>query len=239
MFLQYAEDDLHPLKWWEEKLLSIPLPNLLVRALRRYSRIRDGWRNDLYRAYLFKTTGIRVGKYTYGFAPLCDKDSTVGEIGAFTSIAANVNYSAGNHPLSCVSMHPFFFFDQVGFLEDSIPEFMPKRDKIMIGHDVWLGRDVTILTGITIGTGAMVAAGAVVTKDVPPYAIVGGVPAKVIRMRFDEAKIEKLLQSAWWTWNDEKLRSRIQDFVDPETFDSLPDSVREEVEEIETARSRS
>jgi acetyltransferase-like isoleucine patch superfamily enzyme len=238
MFLEYAEDDLHPLKWWEEKLLSIPLPNLLVRALRRYSRIRDGWRNDLYRAYLLKTTGIRVGKYTYGFVPLCDKDSTVAEVGAFTSIATNVNYSAGNHPLTCVSTHPFFFFKEVGFIEDSIPELMPKRDKITIGHDVWIGRDATILTGVTIGIGAVVAAGAVVTKDVTPYAIVGGVPARVIRMRFDQAKIEKLLQSAWWTWNDEKLRSRIYDFVDPETFECLPDSVREEIEEIELARSR-
>jgi acetyltransferase-like isoleucine patch superfamily enzyme len=160
-----------------------------------------------------------VGKYTYGFAPLCRDNSTVVEIGAFTSIASNVNYSYGNHPLKSVSTHPFFFLSEVGFVETSIPEFLPRPSHITIGHDVWIGRDATILTNVNIGTGAVVAAGAVVTTDVPPYAIVGGVPAKIIRMRFDAEKVENLLRTAWWTWNDQKLRSRIHDFVDPETFE--------------------
>ncbi|WP_269799630.1 CatB-related O-acetyltransferase [Geodermatophilus chilensis] len=87
-----------------------------------------------------------------------------------------------------------------------------------IGNDVWIGNRVTILRGVHVGDGAVLAAGAVVTRDVPPYAIVGGVPARLIRWRFPEPIREALARSQWWTWPDELIRERIADFSDPELF---------------------
>ena len=101
---------------------------------------------------------------------------------------------------------------------------LPHEDcpKTIIGSDVWIGAHAQIKSGLTIGNGAVVAAGAVVTRDVPPYAIVGGVPAKVIRYRFDEKAIEALMSLKWWEWSDEKLQQYAPCFSEPEKlFDSL------------------
>lgn len=218
MVLDYALDDLGLRSAWERKLLGINFSKFMLRKIRRISRLRYGKRNDLMRAVIKSTTGIHVGKYSYGFEHLCFKGSPLAAIGAFTSVAENVNISKGNHPVDRVSTHPFFFLGSFGFRQDSLPDTAPRNGPIIIGHDVWIGRDVTVLTDVTIGHGAVIAAGAVVTKDVPPYAIVGGVPAKIIRYRFDEATIARLMGSAWWTWTDDKLRTNIDSFFDPALF---------------------
>lgn len=214
----YAQDDITPLAAWEKSLLGLKLPKFALRKLRRYSEKKYGPRNDLTRALTEAQSGIKVGKYSYGFEPLCFKGARVAEIGAFTSIATNVHASLGNHPTDRASTHPFFYLKDFGFRSDSKPEIAVKNEKIIIGHDVWIGRDVTLMTGITIGHGAIIAAGAVVTKDVPPYAVVGGVPAKLIRYRFDDDTIQKLLQSQWWAWDDEKLRRNVDRFLDVKTL---------------------
>jgi virginiamycin A acetyltransferase len=89
---------------------------------------------------------------------------------------------------------------------------MPRKGQILIQNDVWIGHGVTIMSGVTVGNGAVIAANAHVTKDVPPYAIVGGNPAKVIKYRFPEEQIQDLLQIAWWDWSDSEIQSRKEDF---------------------------
>lgn len=216
--LDTAPDDLPPPPVWESKLALWRLPRFIERRVIRFARAKYGRRDDFMRFRVWARFGIPVGKYSYGYEPLCFKGSTLAQIGAFTSIADGVTISLGNHPTHLVSTHPAFYLSEFGLSAKNTPDIAAKNEKIIIGHDVWIGRDVTLLTGVTIGTGAVIAAGAVVTKDVPPYAIVGGVPARVIRYRFDEETIQRLLESRWWSWTDDKLRARIADFLNPAQF---------------------
>ncbi len=218
MTLDYAIDDIEIKAAWEDKLAAAKLPRLIYRKLKKFSKKRYGEKDDLLRLRMHKLYDIRIGKYSYGFEPFCFPGTCVREIGAFTSIATNTAATLGNHPLDRVSTHGFFFMKEFGFVNE--PHDLISDDDIFIGHDVWIGRDVTILTGVTIGTGAVVGAGAVVTRDVPPYAVVAGVPAKVLRYRFDEATIQKLLASKWWTWPDDKIRENIGAFLDVASFGS-------------------
>ena len=140
-------------------------------------------------------------------------------IGRYTCIADNVLTVAGNHPLTFVSMHPAFYstvqnpsyvdkqkFEEFKYIDSG------RKISIEIGNDVWIGTRATILEGVTIGDGAVVAAGAVVTKDVPPYAIVGGVPAKIISYRFDENGVNRLLKIKWWDREKNWLKENARKF---------------------------
>lgn len=124
-------------------------------------------------------------------------------IGNYCSIAKNVEiFLGGNHRTDWVSSYPFpAFFAQANHIQN----YVASRGDIVIGSDVWLCQNATILSGVTIGHGAVVANGAIVTKDVHPYEIVGGNPAKHIRWRFDEHTREALLESAWWDWPEEEI----------------------------------
>lgn len=144
------------------------------------------------------------------------------DIGKFCSISSNVQIGLAPHPSrGFVSTYPAFYSDKnpgcpITFRDDKIfDDFAPKT---VIGDDVWIGANVIIPGGIHIGTGAIVAGGAVVVKDVPPYAVVGGNPARIIRYRFSEEQIKSLLASEWWNWPIEKVRQRVGDFSDIEKF---------------------
>lgn len=160
---------------------------------------------------LVRKYGFEIGEFTYG----CPKVRFAAPgrrltIGRFCSIADRVEiYLGGNHRYEWGTTYPFSAFRDLWPLAPKVEDYHSTKGDVIIGHDVWLGSGSTILSGVTIGHGAVVAAHAVVTKDVPPYAIVGGNPAKIIRYRFDEATIQALLETKWWDLPREKIATLI------------------------------
>jgi acetyltransferase-like isoleucine patch superfamily enzyme len=171
------------------------------------------------------------GRYSYG--PLCNH-RYVKEVGSFCSFAAGSDVVV-NHAIDYISTHPFIYYDKsicqcfdeykqhkedswyidLGENEKPIAKKI-KVNRVKIGNDVWLGKNVLITTSVsTIGNGVIAAAGAVITKDVPDYAIVGGVPAKIIRYRYNAEQIQALNQISWWDWTDDEIRNRYTDFFIP------------------------
>ena len=155
---------------------------------------------------------VRIGEYTYGIAhrtvKLFGPDDRVA-IGKYCSIAEGVKFICGEHTTTLVSTFPMGILPFV----KSVPEVDAiTKGPIVIGNDVWLGTNAIVLSGVTVGDGAVVAAGAVVTRDVPPYAVVAGVPARVIKMRFSAEQIESLLRIEWWNWPEERIKANIELF---------------------------
>ena len=145
--------------------------------------------------------------------PECNREQLI--IGKFCSIACGAKFifNAANHALGSLSSYPFpIFFEEWGLDGDtvSIARAWDNKGDIVIGNDVWIGYEAVILAGVTIGDGAVIGTRAVVTKDVPPYTIVGGVPAKPIRRRFNEDTIVELLRLGWWDWDEEKIKRNIE-----------------------------
>ncbi|MFH1498608.1 MAG: CatB-related O-acetyltransferase [Verrucomicrobiota bacterium] len=165
---------------------------------------------------------ITVGVHTYGNPAMWlwgDQERI--NIGSYCSFAGEVSImGGGEHRIDWVTTYPLrVLHDEPLANQDGHPA---SKGPTTIGNDVWIGYRATILSGVTIGDGAVVAAAAVVTKDVPPYHIVGGNPAKIIRARFEPHIIEALLDIRWWLWPDDKIKSaipllcsdRIEDFIE-------------------------
>lgn len=145
------------------------------------------------------------------------------QIGKYSCIGPYVRTTSGVHPTDYVSMHPAFYSlrGQAGFTyvkKQLFDERMDREYHTIIGNDVWIGDSALLMEGVHIGNGAVVAAGAIVTKDVPPYAIVAGVPAKVIKYRFDENIRTELNRVEWWNKDEEWIKKHTEDFVDVNTF---------------------
>lgn len=133
-------------------------------------------------------------------------------IGKFCSIACGAKFlfNSANHAMGSLSTYPFpLFFEEWGLEKARVAEAWDNKGDIVAGNDVWIGYEAVILAGVTIGDGAVIGARAVVTKDVPPYTIVGGVPAKAIRRRFPEETVEELLRLKWWDWPPERIARNI------------------------------
>ena len=153
-----------------------------------------------------------LGDYSY-LGPGCMVADA--EIGKFCAIAAQVRIGAPNHPLDRPSQHRFTYCPEY-YTADAQRDhtfFRQRRaDRVMIGNDVWIGHAVIVMPGVKVGDGAVLAAGAVVTRDVAPYTIVGGVPARPIRERFSREIAAQLSRIAWWNWPSETIWQRLPEF---------------------------
>jgi len=134
-------------------------------------------------------------------------------IGKFCSIACGTKFifNSANHTLSSLSTYPFpLFYDEWNLDKSNVTKSWDNKGDIIVGNDVWIGYESTIMAGVTIGDGAIIAARSIVTKDVPPYTIVGGTPAKQIRKRFNDEVISKLQTLNWWNWPKERIRVNLE-----------------------------
>lgn len=169
------------------------------------------------RVYRFaKLRNTTVGDYTYIAPESSFNNSTIGK---FCSIAWGVKAGMGRHPVNYISTSPVFYAQRNALgtafaLQDSFEEYYP----VVIGNDVWIGAETLIMDGVTVGDGAIIAAKSLVNRDVPPYAVVGGIPARVIKYRFEPDIIEKLLEMKWWNWSDDQLRRSAGAFSRPMEF---------------------
>lgn len=188
-----------------------------------------------------KSPNIEIGDYTYYDDPEDSENfernvlyhyDFIGDrliIGKFCAIARGVKFimNGANHKLGGISTYPFQIFGN-GW-EKVMPTLadLPYKGDTVIGNDVWIGFDAVIMPGVKIGDGAIVGGKAVVTRDVPPYAVVAGNPARVVKMRFDPATIERLLEIAWWNWSPEKI-TRHLDAIRGNDLARLEAAAREE-----------
>lgn len=165
-----------------------------------------------------EASNIIVGDYTYFDGNAFEKENVLYNynpskvklvIGKFCAIAAETKFiMTGDHKLDAISTYPFPVFKN-GWENVFNTLDLPVKGDIIIGHDVWFGYNCLIKNGVTIGSGAIIGASAVVVKDVPPYSIVAGNPAKVVKMRFDEITIARLLSIAWWNWDIKDITTHL------------------------------
>lgn len=155
---------------------------------------------------------VELGDYSYT-SQFCFVQNTV--IGKFSNIAAMVRIGPTDHPYERPSLHHFTYRQKMyGFSEEDDGEFFNQRanHKTYVGHDTWIGHGAIIQPDVTIGDGAIIGSGAIVTKDIPPYAIAVGIPAKVIKYRFPPDVITALQRIKWWNWSYEKIKENVHDF---------------------------
>ena len=168
-------------------------------------------------AYTEVGQGSRVAHSVIGDYSYCDRycDIANADIGKFSNIASFVRLGATDHPMDRASQH-HFLYRSADYWPDAAPHeawfAQRKARRLRIGHDTWIGHNAQVKPEVTVGHGAVIASGAIVTKDVPPYMIVAGIPAQPVRARFDDRVAERLMALAWWDWDHARLRGALEDF---------------------------
>lgn len=212
----------NPLTVWLGKLIKSKIleyknkeKSLRIGYMSNATNCKFGMYNTIYNNV--SLSEVVLGDFTY-IAGNTNISRT--KIGKFCSIGPDCKIGLGRHPTKdFVSTHPIFFSTlkqaQVTFADK---DYFEEFQNIEIGNDVWLGANVVVVDGIKIGDGVVVAAGSVVTKEIPPYAIVGGVPAKIIKYRFEKEEIEKLLEMKWWDMDVEYLKTNFKKFHNATEF---------------------
>lgn len=189
---------------------------------------REGDKNICYLKNCITNPNIQIGDYTFYHDfenPLdfekknvlyhypVNNDKLI--IGKFCSIAHGTRFlfNGANHKLNSLSTYPFAVMNREWDLEIPVTDAWDNKGDIVIGNDVWIGFEAVIMAGVSIGDGAIIASRSVVTKHVEPYSIVGGVPAKLIRKRFPEEQIQKLLEMKWWDWSEELIKDHLDEII--------------------------
>lgn len=197
-----------------------------IQLARRFPRIRFGWRTRVKECHFLgdNTVGTDaslcatcLGRGSYIANGTSIKHTSIGK---FCSIGPEALIGLSRHPMDMVSTSPAFYStkqDACPLSFNQIEDYFEQLET-QIGNDVWVGARAVIVGGVSIGDGAVIASSAMVTKDVPPYSIVGGVPAKVISKRFTDEQIALLLSNPWWDWSDSDLKTRGEDFQSRERF---------------------
>ncbi len=157
---------------------------------------------------------INLGDYSYISGPRSFVEDA--RIGKYCSIARQVIIGLSGHNYNWVTTSPIITSKSYGFIADDVKE--PQKAAPVIGNDVWIGMNTIVMRGVTIGDGAIIAAGSVVTKDIEPYSIVAGIPARHMRYRFTEDQIRELLRIQWWNWDEKQIREKAHLFYDIDKF---------------------
>lgn len=197
------------IKYYIQKLLGLILDRPIIKKTVGYSLVKSekvntklGNHTNVVAPYYLHN--LELGDYSYIAR---NANATNVKIGKFCSIGPNFCCGLGLHPTNGISTAPMFYSkakqNGVSLVKEVVYE---EQKQTIIGNDVFIGANVTIIDGVTIGDGAVIGAGAVVVKDIPPYAVAGGVPAKVIKYRFDQDVIAKLMELQWWNWPDDELQ---------------------------------
>jgi acetyltransferase-like isoleucine patch superfamily enzyme len=190
--------------------------NLIVGKNIRIENVKFG--NHIYLGDNTKLSNVSISDHSYINSNTNIKNS---KIGKYCSIASNVNINLGNHPSEYISSHPAFYSTNKPYKtfadKDYYEEFLPTQ----IGNDVWIGFNAIILGNINIGDGSIIAAGAVVTKDVEPYSIVGGVPAKHIKYRFNENTRNELKRKKWWDKSEKWIHKNFKLFHNKSNIEKI------------------
>lgn len=180
---------------------------ILDRLRRSFTRKKKPSLRERYPQY-------EIGRHSYGDLRVhhWGENATL-KVGAFCSIAGGVRiFLGGEHRVDWVTTFPFSTLWELG--DHEYPGHPHTKGDVIIGNDVWIGNEALIMSGVRVGDGAVIGARAVVTRDVPPYAIVVGNPARIVRLRFAQEQIDRLLALSWWAWEDEKIRTHLPLMLD-------------------------